>query len=164
MRSQIIFALLIVGAACTRATQVAPKLGDLTHSFQVQARLRSVSAQFVHVPSIQKQQMPQYPDSMRLAQIAGEGRAWFELAPTGEVRALKVRGTTKEFRDSVSAAVKSWKFGPVADHQQRPVEVTLVYDFRFEIIEVAYDEGPNKAPEPTPTSVTSPAAQEPRQP
>ncbi|HMR73420.1 MAG TPA: energy transducer TonB, partial [Candidatus Saccharibacteria bacterium] len=99
-----------------------------------------------------------------LAQVAGEARALFELASTGEVKSVKVQGSMKEFADAASAAVRAWRFGPVIDHQAKPVSVTLIYHFRFEMIDVAYEKEPNKALEPTTTSVTPPAAQEARQP
>jgi TonB family protein len=98
--------------------------------------------------------MPVYPFEHARMGIEGLVLVRLTVAADGRVKeATIIKSSEREFEEPVLAATKHWKFTTMPEFP--PPEVPrMILDCTFHF---SCEEEPNKAPEPTTTSVTSPA-------
>jgi len=74
-----------------------------------------------------KKVLPVYPDVLKHAGISGTVKVRVIIGPDGTVRDVEARGGGAIFIDSVTKALKQWRFMPTAEHQ-RVSEVTVTFE------------------------------------
>jgi TonB family protein len=74
-------------------------------------------------PRLLKKVIPAYPEILKKMNVSGTVKVQVTIAADGSVKDVEVRGGNAIFIDSVSAAVRNWKFVP--GESKRTAEITV---------------------------------------
>jgi TonB family protein len=74
-----------------------------------------------------KKVVPMYPEVLKHAGISGTVRVRVMIGPDGTVKDVEARGGGAIFIDSVTKAVKQWRYSPTGEHQ-RVSEITVSFE------------------------------------
>jgi TonB family protein len=88
------------------------------------AALPSVAVpQESQAPRLLKKVIPAYPEILKKMNVSGTVKVQVTIAADGSVKDVEVKGGNAIFIDSVSAAVRNWKF--VSGERQRTADITV---------------------------------------
>jgi len=68
---------------------------------------------------------PEYPDTLRMAQIGGLVRLSATVQPDGKVSQVEIRGGNPILAEKAQAAVMRWKYAPAANQTIEEVSVSF---------------------------------------